>query len=150
MRTSIYGHRRPHSNPADVCKSPRKARNVIFRRLFPAGHETMANIQVAPAHVNNPRDSMAISAIVHTSTSNSQSNRQRTILTRECSALWGEPERATEVYCRLSSTIENGVLSLIFRRTRSFASLVSHTLRRVWLARLVICMVSGLNNRREV
>ena len=70
--------------------------------------------------------------------------------TRECSALWGEPERATEVCCRLSSTIENGALSLIFQRTQSFASLVSHTLRRVWLARLVICMVSGLNNRREV
>ena len=33
----------PRSNPADVCKGPRKARNVtrrIFRRLFPAGHET--------------------------------------------------------------------------------------------------------------
>ena len=42
-------------------------------------------------------------------------------ITRECSALWGEPERATEVCCRLSSTVENGALSLIFRRTRSFA-----------------------------
>ena len=33
----------PRSNPADVCNSPRKACNVtrqIFRRLFPAGHET--------------------------------------------------------------------------------------------------------------
>ena len=40
---SIYGQRQPRSNPADVCKSSRKARNVtrpIFRRLFPAGHET--------------------------------------------------------------------------------------------------------------
>ena len=39
---SIYGQCRPRLNPADVCKSPRKARNVtrwIFRRLFPAGHE---------------------------------------------------------------------------------------------------------------
>ena len=43
------------------------------------------------------------------------------VTTRECSALWGEPERATEVCCRLSSTVENGALSLIFRRTRSFA-----------------------------
>ena len=43
------------------------------------------------------------------------------IYTRECSALWGEPERATEVCCRLSSTVENGTLSLIFRRTWSFA-----------------------------
>ena len=32
-----------------------------------------------------------------------------------------EPERATEVCCRLSSTVENGTLSLVFRRTRSFA-----------------------------
>ena len=42
MRTSIYGQRQPRSNPADVCKNPRKACNVtrrIFRRLFPAGHE---------------------------------------------------------------------------------------------------------------
>ena len=40
MRTSIYGQRRPRSNPADVCKSPRKACNVtrwIFRRLFRLG-----------------------------------------------------------------------------------------------------------------
>ena len=40
---SIYGQCQPCSNPADVCKSPRKAHNVtrrIFRRLFPAGHET--------------------------------------------------------------------------------------------------------------
>ena len=44
-----------------------------------------------------------------------------TMATRECSALWGEPERATKVCCRLSSTVENGTLSLIFRRTRSFA-----------------------------
>ena len=42
-------------------------------------------------------------------------------ITRECSALWGEPERVTEVCCRLSSTVENVALSLIFRRTRSFA-----------------------------
>ena len=43
------------------------------------------------------------------------------IITRKCSALWGEPERAIEVCCRLSSTVENGALSLIFRRMRSFA-----------------------------
>ena len=41
--------------------------------------------------------------------------------TRECTALWGEPERATEVCCRLSSTVENGAVSLIFQRMRSFA-----------------------------
>ena len=43
VRMSIYGQCRLHSNPADVYKSPRKVRNVtrqIFRRLFPAGHET--------------------------------------------------------------------------------------------------------------
>ena len=36
-RTSIYGQRRPHSNPADVCKSPRILPYVtrrIFRRFF--------------------------------------------------------------------------------------------------------------------
>ena len=27
--------------------------------------------------------------------------------TRECNALWGEPERAIEVCCRLSSTVED-------------------------------------------
>ena len=32
--------------------------------------------------------------------------------TRECSAFWGKPERVTEVCCRLSSTVENGALSL--------------------------------------
>ena len=40
---SIYGQRWPHSNPADVCKSPRKTHNItrqIFCRLVPAGHET--------------------------------------------------------------------------------------------------------------
>ena len=42
-------------------------------------------------------------------------------LTRECSALWGEPVRATEVCSRFSSTVENGALSFVFRRTRSFA-----------------------------
>ena len=43
VRMSIYGQRQLCSNPADMCKSPRKARNVtrrIFLRLFPAGHET--------------------------------------------------------------------------------------------------------------
>ena len=42
-RTSIDGQRWPHSNSADVCKSPRILPYVtrrIFRRLFPAGHET--------------------------------------------------------------------------------------------------------------
>ena len=40
---SIYGQRRPRSNPTDICKSPRKACIVtrwIYRRLFPAEHET--------------------------------------------------------------------------------------------------------------
>ena len=52
MRTSIYGQRWPRSNPADVCKSPRKAHNVtrwIFRRLFPAGHETRGSLN--PLHL---------------------------------------------------------------------------------------------------
>ena len=34
-------------NPADVCKSPRKVRNVtrqIFHRLFPAGRETKVSV----------------------------------------------------------------------------------------------------------
>ena len=42
-KTSIYGQRRPHSNPADVCKSPRIQpyfTRRIFHRLYPAGHET--------------------------------------------------------------------------------------------------------------
>ena len=50
---SIYGRRRPRSNPADVCKSPRKVRNVtrqIFRRLFPAGHETICLRMMWPCH----------------------------------------------------------------------------------------------------
>ena len=45
VRTSIYGQCRPRSNHADACKDPRKARNVtrlLFRRLFPFGHETSA------------------------------------------------------------------------------------------------------------
>ena len=47
MRTSIHGQRWPRSNPADVCKSPRKVRNVtrrIFRRLFLAGHKTTHDV----------------------------------------------------------------------------------------------------------
>ena len=43
VRMSIYGQRWPRSNPADLCKSPRKVRNVtrrIFHRLFPDGHDT--------------------------------------------------------------------------------------------------------------
>ena len=36
---------------ADMCKSPRKARNVtrrIFRRLYPAGHETRYSYDLVP------------------------------------------------------------------------------------------------------
>ena len=41
---SIYGQRQPHSNPADVCKSPRKyLTRRIFRGLYPAGHKTVAS-----------------------------------------------------------------------------------------------------------
>ena len=50
---SIYGQRRLRSNPADVCKSLRKVRNVtrrIFCRLFPAGHETTACVTLNKAH----------------------------------------------------------------------------------------------------
>ena len=43
------------------------------------------------------------------------------VVTRECNALWGKPERVIEVYCRFSSTVEDGALSLILRKTRSFA-----------------------------
>ena len=32
------------------------------------------------------------------------------IYTRECNSLWGEPERAIEVCCRLSSTVEDSAL----------------------------------------
>ena len=41
--------------------------------------------------------------------------------TRECNALWGEPERAIEVCSRCSSTVEDGALSLSLRRTQPFA-----------------------------
>ena len=33
----------------------------------------------------------------------------------------GEPERAIEVCCRFSSTVEDGALSLSLRRTQPFA-----------------------------
>ena len=45
-------------------------------------------------------------------TSQPASCRTLSTITRECSALWGEPEQATEVCCRLSLTVENGTLSL--------------------------------------
>ena len=43
------------------------------------------------------------------------------LCTKECNALWGEPERVIEVYCRFSSTVEDGALSLSLRKTRLFA-----------------------------
>ena len=50
----MYGQSRLCSNPADVCKRPRKARNVtrrIFRRLHPAGHETIGGGRPRPGRV---------------------------------------------------------------------------------------------------
>ena len=43
------------------------------------------------------------------------------LYTRECNTLWGEPEQAIEVCCRLSSTVEDGPLSLTLQRTRPFS-----------------------------
>ena len=41
--------------------------------------------------------------------------------TKECNALLGEPERAIEVCCRLSSTVEDSALNLSLRRTWPFS-----------------------------